>query len=218
MDPRDKAAIIERYTERYRRLGAVAAALGSGSDEHQAIRYRVLSEIGDLGGRRVLDVGCGFGGFYDYCRHMGQPLTYTGIDIVPALLEGAARRHPGADFIELDILDAPDDMEMDYVVSSQGFNNRLQYSDNWDVVREVLARCFRIAKEGVAFDMMSAHVDFREDHLYYFDPAKVFEFCKTLTKRVTLRHDYPLFEFCVYLYPDFTGWRSESTSGSGDET
>jgi len=26
---------------------------------------------------------------------------------------------------------------------------------------------------------------------------------------VQLRHDYPLFEFCVYLLPDFTGWRTK---------
>ncbi len=209
MDPLDKVEIIKRYTERLKRLGVGVESLGSGSNEHQAIRYRVLSEIADLGGQRVLDVGCGFGGFFDYCRHFGQPIIYTGIDIVPALLEEGRRRHPEATFIEMDLLEASDDLEFDYVVSSQGFNNNYTYSDNWQVMKEALAKCFRIAQKGVAFDMMSSYVDFKEDHLYYFEPARVFEFCKRLTKRVTLRHDYPLFEFCVYLFPDFKGWRAE---------
>jgi len=209
MDPRDKLEIIRRYTERYSSFGDNVKTLGSGTNAHQAIRYRVLSEVGDLGGQRVLDVGCGFGGFYDYCRHMQQPMQYTGIDIVPALVEQAARNHPLAEFIKMDILEVPDDMEFDYVVSSQAFNNKLTHTDNWELVREALAKCFQIAKKGVAFDMMSNHVDFTEDHLYYFDPSVVFDFCKTLTKRVTLRHDYPLFEFCVYLFPDFTGWRND---------
>ncbi len=50
MKQRDKAEIIARYTERFHRFGGTVEALGSGTDEHQAIRYRVLSEIGDLGG------------------------------------------------------------------------------------------------------------------------------------------------------------------------
>jgi len=207
MDERDKEEIIKRYTERFDRLGGYVESLGSGSEEHQTIRYRVLSEIGDLGGQRVLDVGCGFGGFLDYCRHYGQPMGYTGIDIVPALIEEAKRKHPDGVFLEMDVFQAPDDFEFDYVVSSQAFNNKLTHTDNWELMQEVIRKCFSIARKGVAIDMMSTYVDFREDRLYYFNPDKVFHFCKSLTKRVMLRHDYPLFEFCVYLFPDFTGWR-----------
>jgi len=137
-------------------------------------------------------------------------MTYIGIDIVPAMIDEAKKLHPRAEFRVMDILDGLEKFEdghFDYVVSSQAFNNRLKYSDNLEVVKKAISRCSRIAKKGVAIDMMSTHVDFMEDRLFYFDPREIFEFCKTLTKRVTLRHDYPLFEFCVYLYPDFTGWR-----------
>jgi SAM-dependent methyltransferase len=209
MDPRDKQAIIDRYTSRHKRLGPTVEALGSGTNEHQVIRYKVLSGVGNMGGSRVLDVGCGYGGFYDYNRHMDEPMIYTGIDLVPALLEEAARRHPEGEFKVMDIVDVPDTWEMDYVVSSQAFNNKLTFSDNWEVMKEVLAKCYKIASKGVAIDMISSYVDFREEHLYYFEPCKVFEFCKTLTKRVQLRHDYQLFEFCVYMYPDFAGWREK---------
>jgi hypothetical protein len=135
-------------------------------------------------------------------------MSYTGIDIVPALIEEAKRKHPDGVFLEMDIFQAPVDFEFDYVVSSQAFNNKLTHTDNWELMQEVIRKCFSVARKGVAIDMMSTYVDFREDHLYYFNPDDVFHFCKSLTKRVMLRHDYPLFEFCVYLFPDFTGWRS----------
>ena len=207
IDPRDKALIIQRYTERHKKLGAGVAALGSGTSEHQTIRYRMLSALGDMSGQKVLDVGCGFGGFFDYNRHLGEPMLYTGIDIVPSFIDEARSRYPEAEFFEMDIFEVPDDWKFDYVVSSQAFNNKLLYSDNWEIMQHVLVKCFRLATKGVAIDMMSKYVDFREDHLYYYDPCLVFEFCKRLTKRVALRHDYPLFEFCVHMYPDFTGWR-----------
>lgn len=36
--------------------------------------------------------------------------------------------------------------------------------------------------------------------MYYYSPEEIFGFCKDLTKRVALRHDYMPYEFTVYLY------------------
>ena len=78
---------------------------------------------------------------------------------------------------------------------------------NEAVVCRALEKAYGLCRSGVAVDFLSSHVDFRERRLFYYDPALVFKFAKKLTKRVTLRHDYPLYEFCVYLYKDFKGWR-----------
>ena len=71
---------------------------------------------------------------------------------------------------------------------------------------DMLSIFFRTAKKGVAVDLLTSYVDFKKDHLHYYQPETVFSFAKQLTRRVTLRHDYPLFEFCVYLHPSFDGW------------
>jgi hypothetical protein len=55
--------------------------------------------------------------------------------------------------------------------------------------------------------MMTAYVDFQEPRLFYYHPEEIFRYAKSLTKRVTLRHDYPAYEFAIFLYQDFTGWR-----------
>jgi hypothetical protein len=71
---------------------------------------------------------------------------------------------------------------------------------------------YSMANQGVAVDMLTRWVDFRgnDQEAFYYDPADVLSIGKTITKRVALRHDYPLFEFCVYLYPDFVGWSVEA--------
>ncbi len=49
---------------------------------------------------------------------------------------------------------------------------------------------------------MSNYGDDRYEYIYRADPVEIFNFCKTLTKRVCLRYDYMPYEFTVYLYHD----------------
>jgi hypothetical protein len=71
----------------------------------------------------------------------------------------------------------------------------------------VLGICYEACDKGVAVDMMTSYVDFREERLFYYSPEEILRHAKSLTKRVMLRHDYPMFEFAIFLYKDFTGWR-----------
>jgi len=89
---------------------------------------------------------------------------------------------------------------------SKVFNNKLLNDNNEEVIHDVIKKSYEICNRGVAIDMLSKYVDFMSDELYYYSPEEIFKFCKTLTKRVTLRHDYPLYEFMIYLYKDFKGW------------
>lgn len=207
MNEADKAEITTRYRERLKQHGAGSAALATGTPERQAIRFGVLAGIGDLDGARVLDVGCGFGDFYEFLIARGIRPRYTGYDITPEFVEHARMRFPEARFEVRDVQSDGIPEKFDYVVSSQTFNNRLAHEDNLHVMQDVLRISYAACEKGVSIDMMTAYVDFREDRLFYYSPEEIFRFSKTLTKRVLLRHDYPLFEFTVYLYRDFAGWK-----------
>ena len=43
-----------------------AERVGWGSTDSQDKRFSVLTEIGDLDNRTILDVGCGLGAYFDY--------------------------------------------------------------------------------------------------------------------------------------------------------
>ena len=202
----DLQAIVDRYEERLREHGASVAALASGNVERQRLRFGVLADVGDLRGKRVLDLGCGLGDFYGYLRDQGIDCDYTGYDITPGFIARARDRFPNARFEVRDIQSRMPGQRFDYAVCSQVFNNRLSGDDNVEVVTDIMDRLQSLAGEGVAIDMVTSHVDFRQDHLFYFDPGDMFARAKRLTRRVVLRHDYPLFEFCLYLYPTFQGW------------
>ena len=64
-----------------------SGALGWKSDENQNIRFEILSQIGDMSGLSVLDLGCGHG---DLCGYLGRKYS----DIVqyqaPLFISGIA--------------------------------------------------------------------------------------------------------------------------------
>lgn len=207
MNEEDKKMIVERYQARLKTYGKSIKTLASGDRRKQKIRFDVLFELGDMNHSSILDVGCGFGDFCAYLKKRGvKGFEYTGYDIVPEFIELASRMYPDANFKVRDIQKDPPKRKFDYIISSQTFNNKLVNEDNEDVIKEIISICYNLCRVGTAIDMLTDYVDFKEDHLYYYNPEKIFRFCKSLTKRVTLRHDYPLYEFTVYLYKNFEGW------------
>jgi ubiquinone/menaquinone biosynthesis C-methylase UbiE len=208
MDAADKDRIIQRYNARLAQYGYDIRTLASGTEERRRIRYRVLYEVGVTSGSSIMDLGCGFGDFYAYLREQGIEVQYTGYDINPALIEVAKKKYPQAAFSVKDILEEnfPD---FDFIVSSSAFNLTLRVHDNYSFIEHILKTCYSHARKGVAVDFMTSYVDFNSSEAFYYSPERVFAISKGITKCVCLRHDYPLYEFCIYLYPDFQGWSSK---------
>jgi len=211
MNSKDKVRIIERYNKRLVQYGNSIEALASGKEERRTIRFDVLLGVGISPGDKVLDLGCGFGDLYPYIqKKFGKgSVQYTGVDINENLISVARKQFPEAEFYVKDILH-DDFEEYDFIVSTSCFNLRLNFEDNYLFVSQLLTACYNKARKGVAVDFLTSYVDFRGvEEAFYYEPEKIFKIAKNITKRVTLRHDYPLFEFCVYLYPDFIGWKNQ---------
>lgn len=205
MDERNKQWMRARYNARLAAFGDDIRTLGSGTEERRRLRFEVLRGVGIAAGTSVIDVGCGFGDFFGYLRSEGVAVDYLGLDINPDILDLARRKYPEARFALVDIQTDGFD-PADFVVASGTFNLALHDADNYAYVADVLRIAYRHARSGVAMDFQSSYVDFRVPDIHYYDPERLFTLAKGITKRVTLRHDYPLFECCLYLYPDFAGW------------
>lgn len=202
---RDKSRIIERYNARIAASGASFAALNSGTEDRRELRFRILTEVGITSGSSVLDLGCGLGDFSGFLDGHGIDVDYTGYDINPQLVEEARARYPGRTFEVRDILQQPFP-DFDYIVSTSCFNLRMTEMDNYVFAEEILRRCHGHARSGVSIDFLTSYVDATSAEGFHYEPERIFAVAKRLTKRVCLRHDYPLFEFNIYLYPDFKGW------------
>lgn len=205
MKQSDKERIIQRYNERLKKFGATIDTLASGTEERHNLRFKILTEIGIQNGDSVLDLGCGFGDFNKYLNENGFSVNYSGYDINPSLVAEAKRKFPSVTFEVKDIV-KENFPEFDYIVSSSCFNLPLYEQDNYEFIEQIFTICYAHARKGVSIDFNSSYVDFLSKDGYHYQPEKIFSIAKKITKRVALRHDYPLFEFNVYLYKDFKGW------------
>lgn len=203
----DKDRIINRYNERLNKYGPTIDAIASGTVERHNLRFQISTEVGIQSGDSVLDLGCGFGDYYAYLKDNNILIDYTGYDINPSLVDEASKRYPELTFEVKDILDQ-DFPEFDYIVSSSCFNIPLLEHDNYEFIAQILEKAYSHAKKGVAIDFNSSYVDFFSKEGFHYSPEKIFSIAKKITKRVALRHDYPLFEFAIYLYKDFKGWKA----------
>lgn len=204
MKTEDRLDYVGRYEKRLQEFGYSPATLGWGVHGRQEVRFSVLAALAlRMPKSSVLDVGCGFCDLYDFLRNRGWLGRYSGIDIVPGLLEVARQRHPGLDVKELDITDESFPFEQyDFVISSGSMNAALPSGNNESHIETAMRTMYNRSRYATCVDFLSAYVDFQKPGAYHTDAGWALSIAKRLTRRVLLRHDYMPFEFALFLFRD----------------
>jgi len=198
LKPAEKKALINLYEHRLGKYGVAVKTVGWRDRWQQNLRFKIISEMGDMHNRKILDVGCGFGDFYDYLLKRGIRVRYKGYDFAPRIIEAAKDARPHLSFGIKDILKDKTRERFDYVVASGILNKRI--SGNYKYAGEIINKMFGLCRIGIGINMMTNYVDFRENFLFHYSPEKILRFAKKLSRYVTIRHDYPLHEFTLYVY------------------
>lgn len=157
-----------------------------------------MAGVGDLRDAHVLDVGCGFADFADELRQRFPGVRYTGIDLSKRMVEEAKRLHPDVRILQANLLDLPTDERFDVVTANGIFY--LLGGEGPRLMPTLVRRMFELAERAVAFNSLSTWAPSQEPDEFYADPLATVAFCRTLSPRVVLRHDYLSHDFTVYLY------------------
>jgi SAM-dependent methyltransferase len=194
----------EEHTERVRahyiplleEFGGSSRAVDYHHSGNHLARFLILAGIDDINDASILDVGCGVGHFAKWLMENGFEGEYTGVDLLPEMVERARELNPGMRFETCDILAEPNRFRADYVMSSGIF-----HLGDAPFMQRVIAALYEACGKGVAFNSLSAW-DAVNTKLGYFsaDPAETLNFCRTLTPFVMLRHDYLPHDFTMFLY------------------
>lgn len=171
-------------------------------------RYQVMLDvIKDDGPEsvRLLDFGCGASHLYEYIRRCGRhDIVYAGLDLSPKFVALSRAKFPRTIYYCRDLLTDPAAVpDFDYVVMNGVFTEKcsLSYEEMLAYFEAMLVEVFQKARIGIAFNVMSKHVDWERDDLFHLplDTLAGFLF-KQLSRRFLIRNDYGLYEYTTYVY------------------
>lgn len=158
----------------------------------QRRQYALLLGLsGDIGGKKVLDYGCGKGDFHGFLSERGIEADYAGFDINPSLIGLARERHPGARFEVFDIEEKDLEEDFDFVFLCGVFNTRVEGVG--ESFKGVVSRLFRRVRLGLAFTALSSRAGGADFELNYTDPKDMLGLSLSLTPLVSLSHEGEFF-------------------------
>jgi SAM-dependent methyltransferase len=207
-------SMIERYSNRYNKLGYDIKTLGWGSKEQQEYRFRqAIDEISFETPKSVLDIGCGFGDLLALLIAEDKSIKeFTGWDINPDLIGEANNIWKNSSVKNQFAVVNLATYASNETVADIGFmfgvlNLNLQDQfDNYAYSKLFIKNAFNAVKEVLVVDFLSSQITAeypKEDFVFYHDPIKMLEFALTLTPNVVLKHNYapiPQKEFMLFLY------------------
>ena len=198
--------ISGEYDKNFFKFGNSPKSVGQLNIDTLEKRLSILTQVGDLKSSKILDFGCGFGYLYSYLKKKikfnGE---YVGYDISNEMINFANKKYKNVRFENKNILRSKIKERFDYVIINGTFNN--QINQNFDWIKKTLKILFKKTDKAIAFNNITSYVDYFDNRLFYAQPEKIFNFCKSeLSPLVTLRHDYQIkdkklpYEFTTYVY------------------
>jgi len=152
-----------------------------------------------------LDFGCGTAQLYQYIQDQNiKGIIYSGLDISEKFINASQLKFPKIDFYCMDVLKNENKLPVfDYVVMNGVFTQKLglTHEEMFAYLKELILCVFRHAKSGIAFNVMSKHVDWEQSgnfHLGYDELA--YFLSKQVSRNFIIRNDYRLYEYTTYIY------------------
>jgi SAM-dependent methyltransferase len=200
--------IITHYESCLAEHGASAKGMDWPNEEDLSTRFDVMLGVINKQDQQLslLDLGCGVGLFVDYLEKRGisQQFKYWGIDVSVKMITAAKKRHPGTHFEIRDILSNPlPPGAVDFVIMNGVLTEKrgLRFEQMEDYAKALIKSAYDSCRHGLAFNVMSSHVDSQREDLFHWPIDRAVSFMVAeCSRNILVRMDYGLYEYTIYIY------------------
>ncbi|MAJ13371.1 MAG: methyltransferase type 11 [SAR116 cluster bacterium] len=188
--------VNKRYEDRFKKFGDDPKTLGWDNLINQNVRFKTAYANTDFKNRKILDVGCGLGNYYEFLLKSLKKtqFTYTGIDINSSFIKLCKLKHENAEFFVKNILTDDIKKRTWNIVTMFGLLNlKIEGIDKYEFARDMINSAFDVSNDILIVDMLSTKFDKsykKETFVNYFDPLKLMNIAFKLSPNVKLIHDY----------------------------
>jgi SAM-dependent methyltransferase len=194
--------ISNYYSGKINEYGPIPQGVDWNGFDGQKLRFQqLLQVIISKSNFKINDLGCGYGALVDHLEEIYKDYQYFGVDISAEMIGAAKKRFKNIHHLNFNLQTGISNLA-DYTVASGIFNVKLE-NDNeiwWGYIVDTLNLMASKSIKGFSFNCLTSYSEEskKKDYLYYANPGKLFDFCKTnYSKNVALLHDYDLYEFTI---------------------
>lgn len=200
--------LVEHYEQCYATWGDCHKGVDWPNFEDAQKRYRIMLEVIKERPCSILDFGCGLGHLLEFIKnHALEGINYSGADLSHRFVNLCRSKFPDYLFFQFDIHEVILPFSYDYVIANGVFTEKrsLSYGTMWGFFTSTLIKLFSLATKGLAFNLMSKHVDWEREDLFHVPFDDLVSFLrKYLSRHFVIRNDYGLYEYTVYVYKEPT--------------
>lgn len=199
LTPEAKKIIIDCYRERFLRFKTGPEVAEWKSVESQHSRFAQLAQLGDMSGKRILDIGCGIADIYPFLLEKFGDINYTGVDLVSESVNYAKTLYQDVRLECRDIIEEPFPERFDYVLISGIFNSVIPEAESF--LKTMTTAAFNHANIALGFNFLSSYKNYADASACYHDPYEVLKHClDNLSWKTNMLHHYFRTDVSVSVY------------------
>lgn len=171
--------IKKHYSERFERYGPTSMGVDWKNENQSNVRHKTFLDLirkSNIKNFSVLDVGCGFGSFYEYLNlNKLSKIKYFGIDLVEEMIEFAKNKYDDNLFKVENLLTYDSKEKYDFVIANGLFTQKFNFTQ--DEMLRFFTKCvlklYKISNKGFLFNILSENIDYKNPKNFYLSKEDV---------------------------------------------